>query len=61
MSKLTGPRGLKLINVKKTALYNARGCRHGSVRYRSLPSKSQRRQNAATFLWYAMNGFQKRK
>ena len=62
MSKLTGPRGLKLINVRKTALYNARGCRHGSVRYRSLPSsKSQRHQSFATLLWYAMNGFQKRK
>ena len=61
MSKLTGPRGLKLIRVKKTALYNARGCRHGSVHYRSLPSKSSRHHNVATLLWYAINGFQKRK
>ena len=60
VSKLTGSGVSKLVRVKKTALYNARGCRHGSIHYRSPVSKSVQHRSAAKLLWYAINALQKR-
>lgn len=58
MSKLT----LKLANTKKTALYNAMGCRHGSIHYRRrLRSRDRQHRSLATLLWYAITVLPKRK
>ena len=61
MSKLTRESVVKLVSVRKTALYNAMGCRHGSIHYRNSQSKNRQHGGVATFLWYAINAFPKRK
>ena len=61
MSKLTRESVVKLVSVKKTALYNAMGCRHGSVHYRTPRSKNDRNGRAATLLWCAISVLTKRK
>ena len=61
MSKLTRESVVKLVNVRKTALYNAMGCRHGSVHYRTLRSKGHQHGGVATLLWYAINSLPRRK
>ncbi len=61
MSKLTTESIVKLVNVRKTALYNAMGCRHGSVHHRTPRSKSYQRGGVATLLWYAINSLPRRK
>ena len=61
MSKLTASRALKLINTKKTTLYNAMGCRHGSIHYRRSRSKNHQHHSLATLLWYVINALPKRK
>ena len=61
MSKLTRESVVKLVRVRKTALYNATGCRHGSVHYRSPRTKSDRHSGVATLLWYAISALPKRK
>ncbi len=62
MSKLTVSGALKLVNTKKTTLYNAMGCRHGSIHYRrrSRP-RGHKQRSLATLLWYAINALPKRK
>ncbi|MDE0010308.1 MAG: hypothetical protein OXU36_04150 [Candidatus Poribacteria bacterium] len=61
MSKLTGPEALRLIRVKRTALYSATGRRHGNIHYRRTSPKSPQHHGIARFLWYAINSRQKRK
>ena len=61
MSKLTRESVAKLVSVKKTALYNAMGCRHGSVHYRHSQSKSHQQGGIARLLWYAINALPRRK
>ena len=61
MSKLTKESVVKLVSVKKTALYNAMGCRHGSAHYRTSQSKSHQQGGIATLLWYAISVFPRRK
>ena len=62
MSKLTVSGALKLVNTQKTTLYNAMGCRHGSVHYkrRSRP-RGHQHHSLATLLWYAITILPKRK
>ena len=40
MPKLAALKALKLVSVKKTTLYNAMGCRHGSNHYRRSRSRN---------------------
>ena len=61
MSKLTGESVLKLVRVKKTALYNGTGCRHGSIHYKTPQSKGDRHSRIATLLWYVISALPKRK
>ena len=61
MSKLTRESVVKLVRVKRTALYNAMGCRHGSIHNRTPRSKGDRHNGVATLLWYAINALPKRK
>ncbi|RKU24078.1 hypothetical protein C6500_00485 [Candidatus Poribacteria bacterium] len=61
MAKLTRESVVKLVRVKKTALYNAMGCRHGSIHYRTPRAKDDRHSGAATLLWYAISALTKRK
>ena len=61
MSKLMVSKALRQANVKKTALYNAMGCRHGSVHYRNSQAKRHQQGGIATLLWYAINALPKRK
>ena len=61
MSKLTRESIVKLVNVRKTALYNAMGCRHGSTHYRRSRPQNYRHNSVATLLWYAINALPKRK
>ena len=61
MSKLTRESVVKLVRVKKTALYNAMGCRHGSVHYKTPRSKGDRHGGVATLLWYVISALPKRK
>ena len=61
MSKLMISKALRQANVKKTALYNAMGCRHGSIHYRRSQPQNGRHSNIATLLWYAINALPKRK
>ena len=59
MSKLTRESVVKLVSVKKTALYNAMGCRHGSVHYRTQRSKGNQHSRIATLLWYVISALPK--
>ncbi len=61
MSKLTRESVVKLVNVRKTALYNAMGCRHGSIHYRRSKSENNRHSSIATLLWYAISALPRRK
>ena len=61
MSKLTRESVVKLVSVRRTALYNATGCRHGSVHYRTSQSKNHQQGGIATLLWYAINVLPRRK
>lgn len=61
MSKLTRESVVKLVSMRRTALYNAMGCRHGSVHYRTSQSRSHEQGGIATLLWYAINAFPRRK
>ena len=61
MSKLAALKALKLVSVKKTTLYNAMGCRHGSNHYRRSRSRNPEHRTVATLLWYAINALPKRK
>lgn len=61
MPKLVALKALKLVSVKKTTLYNAMGCRHGSNHYRRPRSKNHEHRTLATLLWYAINALPKRK
>ena len=62
MSKLTVSRALKLVNAKKTTLYNAMGSRHGSMHYRRRSrSRGRQHRSLATLLWCAINVLSKRK
>ena len=61
MPKLAALEALKLISVKKTTLYNAMGCRHGSNHYRRPRSRNYGHRTFATLLWYAINALPKRK
>ena len=61
MSKLTRESVAKLVRMKKTALYNAMGCRHGSIHYRTRRSKDNRYSGTATLLWCAISALTKRK
>ena len=61
MSKLTRESVVKLVRVKKTALYNAMGCRHGSAHYKTPKSQSDQHSGIATLLWYAISALTKRK
>lgn len=61
MPKLAALKALKLVSVKKTTLYNAMGCRHGSNHYRRSRSRNHERRTVATLLWYAINALPKLK
>lgn len=61
MSKLTRESIVKLVSARRTALYNAMGCRHGSAHYRTSQSKSHQHSGVATLLWYAINAMPRRK
>ena len=61
MSKLTRESMTKLVSVRRTALYNAMGRRHGSIHYRSSQPKGREQGGIATLLWYAINALPKRK
>ena len=61
MPKLAALKALKLVSVKKTTLYNVRGCRHGSNHYRRSRSRNHGHHTLATLLWYAINALPKRK
>ena len=61
MPKLAALKALKLISMKKTTLYNAMGCRHGSNHYRRSRLRNHKHRTFATLLWYAINALPKRK
>ena len=61
MPKLAALKALKLVSVKKTTLYNAMGCRHGSIHYRRPRSRNHEHRTLATLLWYAIDALPKRK
>ena len=48
MPKLAALKALKLMRVKKTTLYNAMGCRHGSNHYRRSRSGNHEHRTLAT-------------
>lgn len=61
MPRLAALKALKLVSVKKTTLYNAMGCRHGSNHYRRSRSRNHGHHTLVTLLWYAINALPKRK
>ena len=61
MSKLTRESVAKLVSVRRTALYNAMGCRHGSIHYKTSQSKGHQQGSIATLLWYVISALPKRK
>jgi len=61
MSKLTRESVAKLIRVRRTALYNAAGRRHGSIRYKRSKAENHRHSSVATLLWYTISALSRGK